>query len=398
MTAMSEERKAGERLLFRCGAILLGGWLAYILIPWLWDKLSPFVLAIPLAAMLQPLIRFLEKKLKIKRPLASVVLVLLTVVLGVGILVYFLTFAIGQTTELVNNSGEIIKGMVAGIKGLTDSILESAVNVSPESERWVREAINGVVKEITDYGPVLAQSILAWLLNLATGAPYMVIYISFLAMALYFISKDYGAIRAYLPGGARHRQDSASAQLTNKAVRSLIGYLRVQGIFAAMVLVVSWIYLSCFGHPYPAVLSIAAAIMEMIPMVGSGLLYIVLGILHFIGGNPAQGWQVLALTLGLQLLRRLLEPKLMSDSMSITPLQSLIGMFVGLRAGGILGLIGGPVAMAVLVGAIRGRIFESIRKDLHTVIAYFRRRWAPAPEPPAERHPNCQPDGKADEN
>ena len=150
----------------------------------------------------------------------------------------------------------------------------------------------------------------------------------------------------------------------------------MQGIFAAIVLVVSWIYFACFHYRYAAVLSMAAGMMELIPMVGSGLLYIVLSIVYFVGGETAIGWQILGLTLFLQILRRLLEPKLMSDSLSITPLESLIGMFVGMQTGGVVGLIGGPVAMAVLVGAVRGRVFESMVQDARTVAAYFRRRWA----------------------
>ncbi len=377
--ALSEDRKAGERLLVKCVLILVGIAAAWVLVPEIWDKLSPFILSIPMAAMLQPLILFFEKKLKLKRSIASIFLVVLTVAVGISVLGFFLSFAIQQMTDLANNSGDIIKAIVTGIRNLTNSILESAVNVSPDSEKWVLEAMNNMTRQITELGPVAAQAALTWLVSLAASTPYMVIYISFLAMALYFISRDYETIRSYLPGGKRHRQDSKSTQLTNSAVKSLIGYLRVQGIFAVMVLVISWIYLSCFGYQYAAVVSMGAAIMEMIPMVGSGLLYIVLSIGYFIGGEISIGWQILALTLFLQLIRRLLEPKLMSNSMSISPLESLIGMFVGLQAGGIVGLIGGPVAMAVLVGAVRGKIFESMRQDARTVAAYFKRRWAKDP-------------------
>ena len=92
----------------------------------------------------------------------------------------------------------------------------------------------------------------------------------------------------------------------------------------------------------------------------------------------AWGFQVLALTGVLQLLRRLLEPKLMSNNIGISPLLSLIGMFVGMRLGGILGLIGGPVAMAVLVGAVRGDVFRNVKADVDLVVEWFKRRWAKA--------------------
>jgi predicted PurR-regulated permease PerM len=51
-------------------------------------------------------------------------------------------------------------------------------------------------------------------------------------------------------------------------------------------------------------------------------------------------------------------------------------MFVGMRVGGILGLIGGPVMMSVLVGAFRANLQGSTLKDARTVINYFKKRWA----------------------
>ena len=212
---MSEERKAGERLLFKCTAFIIGALLAWWLLPKIWDKLSPFILAIPLAAMLQPVILFCEKKLKMKRSLASVILVILTIAVGIAVLTFFLSFVIDQMTDLVNHSGDIVKDTVAAIRNLTNSILESAVNISPDSEKWVRGAMDNMIGRVTELGPAAAEALLAWLVNLATSMPYMVIYISFLAMALYFVAKDYDSIRAVLPGGRLRRQDSTSSQ-TNR--------------------------------------------------------------------------------------------------------------------------------------------------------------------------------------
>ena len=78
-------------------------------------------------------------------------------------------------------------------------------------------------------------------------------------------------------------------------------------------------------------------------MIGSGIPYFLMSAIQFLLGNFSQALQILFLTLGLQLLRRVLEPKLMSDSIGISPLESLVGMFVGMRFGGIVGLIGGLV-------------------------------------------------------
>ena len=174
--------------------------------------------------------------------------------------------------------------------------------------------------------------------------------------------------------GKRRRQDSRTTQLTNSTLKSLFGYLRVQGTFGLIVWIVSWIYLTCFGFPYAGVTALFCGVMELVPMIGSGVPYIIMSIIQFLLGNAAAGAQLLFLTLGLQLLRRVLEPKLMSDSIGISPLQSLIGMFVGMRFGGIIGLIGGPVLMSVLVGAFKGGLFVPTARDFHLISVWFKNR------------------------
>jgi predicted PurR-regulated permease PerM len=99
-----------------------------------------------------------------------------------------------------------------------------------------------------------------------------------------------------------------------------------------------------------------------------------MSIMQFLLGQTRLGILLLILTLGLQLLRRLLEPKIMADRIGISPLQSLIGMFVGLRIGGIVGLIGGPVAMSVLVGAFKGGLFSATVRDFHIISSYLKNR------------------------
>ena len=124
--------------------------------------------------------------------------------------------------------------------------------------------------------------------NLAASLPYALIYISFLSMGIFFVSRDYDEIRSYLPGGKRRKQDSKSTELTNAAVRSLGGYLRVQGTFGLIVWVVSWIYLALFGFEHAGLTALCAGVMELVPMIGSGVPYIALSIIQFLLDLPAR--------------------------------------------------------------------------------------------------------------
>ena len=381
---LSEERKAFERLSFKAVVVVLVLLAAYWIVPQVWDKLSPFIVAVPLAAMLQPVIRFCFKKLKLKKSISSLILVLLLLALVIGILVWLFGLVTSMVNPVLTQSEDIVSSTIGTIRQAVNSLMNyTAENFSPEIQSQISKAMNDMIGDLTKWGISISTTVGSYLVNLATRFPYFIIYTTFLAMALYFIARDYDDIRSYLPGGKRRNQSSNTTQLTNSAIRSLIGYLRVQGTFSLMVLVVSMIFLNAFGFPYASAIAIVAGIMELIPMVGSGLLYIVMGIVYLLIGNIAGAVQVLVLTAVLQLARRILEPKFMANSIGISPLESLIGMFVGLRFGGIPGLIGGPVLMSVLVGALRGRIFESMKRDFFCLVAYLKKRWQPAEPVPA---------------
>ena len=372
---MSEERKAVERMLLR----LLGIALAFAALHWIWpevwDKLSPFIIAIPLAAALQPVIRFLQKRIRMKRSPAALIPVLLLLFIFLGLLIWLLTIGIGQVTRIVNHSGDLVTESISSVRLALNNLLATiSESTDPGVEQWIRNAISSALERASVWGTGFAERLVTFSISLATAMPYCIIYISFLTIGLYFIAKNYDDIRSYLPGGKRHRQDSRTTQLTNSTLKSLFGYLRVQVTFGLIVWIVSWIYLAVFGFRYAGITALCCGVMELVPMIGSGVPYIAMSILQFLLGNTRFGILLLVLTLGLQLIRRILEPKLMSDSIGITPLQSLIGMFVGLRFGGIPGLIGGPVLMSVLVGAFKGGLFASMVRDCQTISSYLKNR------------------------
>ena len=372
---MSEERKAVERMLLRLLGVAAAFAVLHWILPEVWDKLSPFIIAIPLAAALQPVIRFLQKRIKMKRSPAALIPVLLLLFIFLGLLIWLFTIGIGQVTRIVNHSGDLITESVSSIRQALKNLLANiGQSTDPGVEQWLRNAISSAVERTSEWGTGFAERLVTFSISLATSMPYCIIYISFLTIGLYFIAKNYDDIRSYLPGGKRRKQDSRTTQLTNSTLKSLFGYLRVQGTFGVIVWIISWIYLTAFGFRYAGITALCCGIMELVPMIGSGVPYIAMSILHFLLGNTRFGILMLVLTLGLQLLRRVLEPKLMSDSIGITPLQSLIGMFVGLRFGGILGLIGGPVLMSVLVGAFKGGLFASTVRDCHTISSYLKNR------------------------
>lgn len=392
---LSNERRAAERLSCKLLAAIVIFLVASWLVPLAWDKLSPFIIAIPIAAMLQPVIRFFYKRMKISRAVTSLILVVLLLIISFLFMRWLIDLLIETANQVLRQPRENIFSTAA------DAISQAIENLKvmiaweklgPNVQKQLETSVSSLTGNIMDIGTDIATKFI----DRITGLPYFVIYISFLAMGLFFISRDYDDIRSYLPGGRRRRQDSSTTKLTNSAVRSLIGYLRVQCTFSIVVLIVSLVFLNAFHFDYASAIAVLAGFLELIPMIGSGLLYILMGIIFLLTGSTSAGIQVLLLTGFLQLTRRLLEPKLMSNSIGITPLESLIGMFAGMRFGGILGLVSGPVLMSIIVGAFHGPGYASLKSDIRCIRLYFHKRWANDPDQPqdAEPSPDDPPEGE----
>jgi len=102
-----------------------------------------------------------------------------------------------------------------------------------------------------------------------------------------------------------------------------------------------WTYIgfSIFDVKYAFLLSILSALMDILPVVGMPMVYYPVAIVFFINGNIIAGVGILILYVIVFVFRQVLEPKLMSSSLGISPISTLIAIFVGLQLNGFSGMI-----------------------------------------------------------
>ena len=95
-------------------------------------------------------------------------------------------------------------------------------------------------------------------------------------------------------------------------------------------------------------LALFTAIVDAVPILGTGAVLIPMSVFNFIMGQSSLGWGILILYGIAILTRQLCEPKIIGQKLGIHPLLTLFSLFAGLKLFGIIGLILGPVA-AILV-------------------------------------------------
>ena len=100
---------------------------------------------------------------------------------------------------------------------------------------------------------------------------------------------------------------------------------------------------------YALLLSLLIAVVDILPVLGTGTVLIPWGIAGLILKNTALGIGILVLYAVITVIRNFAEPKIIGKQIGINPLFTLLSMFIGIKLLGFAGVIIFPTALIVTV-------------------------------------------------
>ena len=170
---------------------------------------------------------------------------------------------------------------------------------------------------------------------------------------------------------------SAKVSLIKQEFRVYLGgYVKAQIILMFIVFVITAIVLAALGAPYSLVVAAATAILDALPFFGSGLTLMPLAVVYFISGNMKLGIGYVSVYLATMLMRRFLEPKLVSDKMGFNPVLTLISMYAGYKWWGVGGLIIGPIILMVIISLGKVGFFDTPLRILRELLGFIKREFS----------------------
>ena len=137
----------------------------------------------------------------------------------------------------------------------------------------------------------------------------------------------------------------ARLPLWKKRMGSLLRhYLRTYFLLLLITLGALLLGFVILGVPYPLLLATLTALVDLLPVLGVGVVLVPWAILLFLQKEVATGAGLLILYGVMLILRQVLEPRLLGKSLGVHPLLALFAGFAGLKLFGIAGMILGPMA------------------------------------------------------
>ncbi|MCI8863743.1 MAG: AI-2E family transporter [Lachnospiraceae bacterium] len=125
-------------------------------------------------------------------------------------------------------------------------------------------------------------------------------------------------------------------------------YLKTQGVIMLLTTVVCTAGLWFLKNPYYILAGVGIGILDALPVFGTGTVLIPWAVLQFVKRKWVRGLVLLGLYFACYLIREFLEAKMMGDQVGLSPLETLISIYVGLQLFGVLGLFLGPVGLLLI--------------------------------------------------
>ena len=352
--------RIGLRLLLWCAGI----WAAVRLGPPLVSLFAPFLLAFFVAWGLSPLIRWLHRRLRLPRTVA--VLGLLTLVfVALGALVWaLLAAAAGEIAALALNW----EGLVASLQILVEDLggrFSRGIALLPTSLQNAVDTLTGQFFEwLETVIPRFLSAGMDYAANVARALPSFAVASVVFIMAAYFLSVDFPRLRAglvdKLPQGAR----LFCSQVKRAASAGFGGYIRSQLILTVGVFFILLGGFLLVRQPYFLLLALALAVLDFIPIIGSGTVMVPWAAVDVVLGDYRHALGLMAVWGLVALFRRVAEPKILGDQMGLPPLLSLASVYVGMKAAGVAGMILGPVLCLVVLNLCRAGVLDRTLRDL----------------------------------
>jgi sporulation integral membrane protein YtvI len=186
------------------------------------------------------------------------------------------------------------------------------------------------------------------LINTATTLPSKLVFLIITLISTFFITKDKYVIKEFIFRQLPETWGAKITTLKTDLFSALIGFLKAQLIILTITFVESFIGLSLIGVDYAFTLAIIIALVDILPVLGTGGIYVPWGIVNLALGNYGMAISLLVLYGVITVVRYMIEPKIVGKQLGIHPLATLISMFAGLKLIGVAGLILGPTTIVAL--------------------------------------------------
>ncbi|WP_071459324.1 sporulation integral membrane protein YtvI [Bacillus massilinigeriensis] len=316
----------------------------------------PLAVALLTAILLEPAVRFFQNRFKLGRKI-SVLIVFTSFILIIGGLgSYLATRLISESINFALHAPDQINEMTA----VWSDVQDKFVNVAKEMPKEVVQEINNrtgqFLENIRDglLEYLNINNLKIWLTNIPSYFISFLVYMIALFLFLLDLPRLRHAALSHLKISTAERAKLMNTRLS----RVLYGFIKAQFLVSLIIFAISFISLSFIVPKTAFFISVIIWVIDFIPIIGSIVILGPWALFHLLSGSFALGIKLSILAAVLLIIRRTIEPKLMGAQIGLSPLATLVSMYLGIKILGLWGFLIGPMLLIIFQTAREAGLFK----------------------------------------
>lgn len=328
----------------------------------------PFVIGWIISMIATPIVRWLEKHLKIVRKLSTAITIVFVLAVVVGAIYVVIS-------QIWKAGSEYISQLPAYYAQLSDDLeslyhnLDGTVHLFPENvSASLESVISNLELYVAELITSLSEPIVTGVSDVAMQIPSFLISFIIMIVAAYFFIADREEFVAWVkkvtPVSIQKRMGLVNYNLVYAVGGYFKAQLKIMGVIALILLAAFLI----IGQPYAMLKAVIIAMLDFFPVLGTGTVLIPWIIFELVMGNYKLAFILLIIYIITLATHQIIQPKLVADSVGLNPIFTLVLLYVGYQFGGVTGMIIViPIGLIVL-NLVKAGAFDYIIDDVKILI------------------------------
>lgn len=337
-------------------------------VPEVFRFFMPFVIGWILAMLANPIVRFMERHLKIVRKHGTVV-----VIIGALALVILMLYIAG--VNVVRQIGDLIADIPQIIESVQTDWYDIQKNMSvvySKLPKGIQESMatgyENVVGSISGMVGKLGVPTVNAVGSFAQNIPSVLISTIMTILSSYFFIADKerveGMVRKYTPEVVK----KYVSMIWKEFKRIVGGYFAAQIKIMGIIMVLLFLGFLILRVKYAVLLAVLIAFLDMLPFFGTGTALGPWAVFKFLSGDYKMAIGLVVIYAITQLVRQVIQPKIVGDTIGLDPLTTLVFMYIGYKFMGVLGMIIAIPTGMILISLYKFGAFDNLIRCFREIV------------------------------
>ncbi len=324
----------------------------------------PFFLAFLFSWAMTPIIRWMTVKCHIKHSFSVFLCLLLFFGIVGGLLVVVTVNIVSWVQDLVVWLPSLYRDTILpALQTATTRAQDFVAKLDPDAISVVQSAFDNVINSLSSAVSNFSLQAVGMVSGWVTQVPGRLLSILICIIATVFMTADFNRMVAFLLRQMPQRTRHVVVKTKETFIQVLKKYGRSYGIIMCITFCELLVGFLILRQDNAVLLAAIIALFDIFPIIGAGFFLIPWAVVNLLSGSIAKGLGLIAMYIVITVLRQFIEPRVVGHQVGLHPLVTLMAMLVGTKLFGGIGLLGLPLACAIMKSLDDTGVIHILRKE-----------------------------------